>query len=824
MLKNYLKTALRSFWNNKVFSVINIAGLSIGISASLVIYLLVVYDFDFDKFEKDSNRIYRVVSNFSYAGVVSKSAGVAYPIGDALRSEVTGLDAVAAFRIWHGGYRGIKVGVPGETKGQPTAFLKQEHIVFADENYFKLLSYTWLAGSPKTSLKQPYQVVLAQSKASLYFPNIPASEIIGKELYFDDSILTTVTGIVKDIDANTDFTFKTFISRQTLNTKRLMPDAWNFWGSTDPDSQVFIKLAGGSTAQSMQAQIEKLAAKYEAPAMSNDIKVNHALQPLSDVHFNADFDNFNARIANKPALYGLLAVAAFLLLLASINFINLTTAQAYRRAREIGIRKTMGSSKKQLMFQFLSETFLLTAIATLLSTGLTPLLLQIFSSFLPQGLHFNLINQPGIIIFLCLLILSVSLLSGFYPALILSSFKPVLVLKKNAFTNGGKTRSVWLRKTLTITQFSIAQVFIIATILVSKQINYSLTADMGFKKDAILYFGTNYNDTVASHKFILRNKLKAIPEVAMVSLSNTPASYSGGIRGGIMKYKNGNRETETHVKIKFADTNYIRLYQMKLLAGTNLPNSDTIRSLLINETYAHILGFKNPTEAIGKYINWNDWGITNVPIAGVLQDFHLRSFHEIISPLVISSRVHEQLTFNVALQPLNAEGTNWKTAISKIQKAWKEVYPDDVLEYQFMDETVAKYYDAEQNTSTLLSWATGLSVFISCLGLLGLVIYITSQRTKEIGIRKVVGATVTQLVTLLSKDFLKLVVIAFVIAVPLTWWGANAWLQNFAYKTPVSWWIFLAGGVIMLLLAFIILSIRIFKAANANPVTSLRAE
>lgn len=263
---------------------------------------------------------------------------------------------------------------------------------------------------------------------------------------------------------------------------------------------------------------------------------------------------------------------------------------------------------------------------------------------------------------------------------------------------------------------------------------------------------------------------------------------------------------------------------MKLVAGTNLPNSDTIKAILINETYARELGFKTPQEAIGKYINWNDWGIGKVPIAGVLQDFHLKSFHEVIKPLVISSRANEHLTVNVALQPQNAEGTNWKNTIAQIQKTWKEVYPNDELQYHFMDETVAKYYEAEQNISSLLAWATGLSIFISCLGLLGLVIYITNQRTKEIGIRKVIGATVTQLVTLLSKDFLRLVVIAFVIAVPIAWWGSHAWLQNFAYKTTLNWWIFLAGGVSMLLIAFVILGIRTFKAARANPVTALRSE
>ena len=413
------------------------------------------------------------------------------------------------------------------------------------------------------------------------------------------------------------------------------------------------------------------------------------------------------------------------MLLATINFINLTTAQASQRAKEIGVRKTMGSTKKQLMLQFLSETFLLTLLAAFVSVGLTPLLLKMFAGFIPQGLHFNVLQQPGILLFLLVLVMVVSLLAGFYPAVVLSSFNPILVLKKNIFNSKG-AGSASLRKTLTVAQFVIAQVFIIATLIVSRQIHYSLTADMGFKKEAILYFDTNYNDPVGNRKFILRDKVAALPGVAMVSLSNTPASNDGGIRGAALKYKSGNREIETHVKVKFADTNYIRLYQMKLLAGANLPNGDTIKAVLVNETYAKILGFADPQQAIGKFIEWNDWGVGKVPIVGVLQDFHLRSFHEDISPMVISSKANEHLTLNIALKPQTSAGGEWGNTIASIQKAFKQVFPDDDWQYSFMDETIAKYYKAEKEASALLAWATGLSIFISCLGLAGLVIYIGS--------------------------------------------------------------------------------------------------
>jgi len=818
----YFKTAFRHFLRHKFFSFVNTVGLAIGISASVVIYLLVSYDFSFDKFEKDNSRIYRIVANYTFSGVPHKNAGAPYPMANVVRNELPGIETAAPFVLMQGGFNGITATVPGHNGEDKATFRKQEQIIYAGVDYFNLVQYKWLAGSPATSLQQPFQTVLTLSNARLYFPGLPVQEIIGREIIFKDKIRTTVTGVVQDIDANTDFTFKTIVSIRSLETEQLKPNSWDIWNSTDPGSQLFIKLAPGISAETAGRQVTKLVGKYYQEKNAN-VTTTYLLQPLSDIHFNADYTNFNDHIANKPTLYALLAVAAFLLLLAAINFINLTTAQASQRAKEIGVRKTMGSSKKQLMLQFLSETFLLTLFAALLSVGLTPLLLKLFAGFIPQGVHFNLLHQPGLLLFILALVVLVSLLAGFYPAVVLSSFNPILVLKKNTF-NGKVLGSASLRKTLTVAQFVIAQVFIIATIIVSRQIHYSLTADMGFKKEAILYFDTNYNDEVGNRKFILRDKVAALPGVAMVSLSNTPASNDGGIRGVSFKYKNGNREIETHVKVKFADTNYIRLYQMKLVAGTNLPNSDTIKAVLINETYAKTLGFKNPQQAIGQLIEWNDWGIDKVPIVGVLQDFHLRSFHEDISPMVISSRANEHLTLNIALKPQTAGGGEWGQTIASIQKAFKQVYPDDDWYYTFMDETIAKYYKAEQEVSALLAWATGLSVFISCLGLAGLVIYITNQRTKEISIRKVVGATVTQLVALLSKDFLKLVVIAFVIAVPVTWWWANAWLQRFAYKQALSWWVFVAGGAGMLVIAFIILSVRTFRAATANPVDSLRSE
>jgi len=325
---------------------------------------------------------------------------------------------------------------------------------------------------------------------------------------------------------------------------------------------------------------------------------------------------------------------------------------------------------------------------------------------------------------------------------------------------------------------------------------------------------------VQSNRFVLMEKLKAIPEIAMISLANDPPSINN-MWTSTMKYKDGKKELETDVQVKLADTNYLKLFNIKLLAGSNISSSDTIRQLWINESYMRFLGIKDPYQAIGKLIEWDH---KNLPIAGVVADFHQTSLHYPIHPLLFTTLTKSMRTINIALQPQNAEGTVWKTAISKIEKAWKQVYPGDDFECIFLDDTIKEYYTAEKNISKLLMWATGLSIFISCLGLLGLVTYITQQRTKEIGVRKVIGASVSQIISLLSKDFLKLVFIAFVIAIPIAWWGSYKWLQNFSYKTNISIWIFFLGGMIMFSMALLILCIRTFKAAAANPVKSLRTE
>jgi putative ABC transport system permease protein len=817
MIKNYLKSAWRTLRKHKILSVINVLGLSIGISASLVIFLIVSYDLSFDKFEKDKDRIYRVVWTIASAGEKYDVTGITYAMPPVIEKEITGLDVVAPFSIFN---NNPKISVAAANNSEPVVFKNQRGFVYADKNYFDLITYNWLAGSEKTSLQQPYQTVLTQSAAALYFPNLQPEQIIGRNFYLNDSVTVTVTGVVKDITANTDFTFKVFVSKLTLETARFRPQYFNKWASANGASQLYVKLAAGGSPEKIQKAITALYYRNAPKQPGDNSEVNYILQPLHDIHFSGKYNTYSIPPASTIVLFGLLAVALFLLLLGCINFINLATAQSAQRAKEIGIRKTIGSSRKQLVFQFLTEAFLLTSIATILSLILTPFILKAFSGFVPEAVKFNVLQQPGILLFLSMLIIIVTLLSGFYPAVILSSYKPIAVLKNQTGTTASGTSKASLRKALTISQFVIAQFLIMATILVSKQISYTLNKELGFKKDAIVYIITSYNDTEKSHKITLLNMLRNIPEIKMVSLSYNPPN-SGNTSMDEMKYKDGKKEIVTDVEEKFADTNYIKLYGIKLLAGRNISQSDTTKEILINETYMHVLGFQNPQNIIGKYIDWNG---KQVPIVGVVGDFNQKSLHEPIKPLLITSNISNEMLISLLLQPQNANGTTWKTALAKTEKAFKQIYPNDDFYSAFLDQDIAKGYTREQNLSNLLTWATGLAIFISSLGLLGLVMYTITQRTKEIGVRKVLGATVSQIIYLISKDFLRLVLVAFIIATPLAWIGINQWLQNFAYRTAVTWWIFGGAGLLMMAISFITLSFQTIRAAISNPVKSLRTE
>jgi len=822
MIKTYLKSAVRNFWRHKLFTLINIIGLSVGISAALVIYLIVHFDFTFDKFHEDGDRIYRVVTIYTLNGNLSYSSASPVPLADAAKKEATGIENAAPFEtIAH-----LDVVIPNsQTAG--TRYKEQDDMIYADERYFNMFNYHWLAGSAQTALTGINQVVLTTARAKLYFPNLSPAEVVGKTIIYDrhyDQQTSVVTGIVEQPVGNTDLAFHDFISYHTFKAvKTLQYKITDWYPNTNLAwDQYFIKTASGVNPTSIEKQLNAILKVHTtADKQFNRSSYQLHLQPLGDMHFDSRYGIFyNRPTANKSTLYGLIAISTMLLLLGCINFINLTTAQATQRAKEIGIRKTLGSSRKQLVFQFILETFCITVLAVMISAVVSPVLLKAFSGFTPAGLKVDF-THPDIILFLLCLTVVVSLLAGFYPAKVLSGYKTLQVLKNQSGNDNSQNRNSFLRKTLTVTQFVIAQFFLMVTVLVSKQVYYALNKNLGYKKDAILIIETPWQNRSIQVQYLFRDKLMAIPQVKQLSMGiDAPASNYTDMEQAT--YNDGKKEIKTDVLPKFGDENYTQIYHLKLLKGRTLEQRDTLSGLIINETYAKVIGFKNPAGAIGKAISFHG---DHRQVVGVLSDFYQSSLHDAIKPVILLIQPGQYFNriFHIALNPQAAPG-DWEKAITAMHSAWKQTYPEQDFDYHFFDENIARFYESEQRTSTLLSWATALSILISCLGLLGLTIYTTNQRTKEIGIRKVVGASVGQIVALLSRELVLLILLAFVLVTPITWLAMNKWMQSFADRTPISWWIFAESGGGMLIVSVITSSFQTVKAAIANPIKSLKSE
>ncbi len=825
MLKNYLKIAFRNLLRNKVYSFINVLGLAIGVSACLVIFLLVSFELSFENFQPDRERIYRITSGFkSPDGTINQNAGISGPIPAAIRQQLTGIENVSAFHNWY-----PKVTIPNDikdTKNPPKIWKNDQDlsvVIICEPQYFQIFQYKWLQGNPKNALKTPNEVVLTEEKAEKYFGKIPLEQVMGKQLYYNDSLVVTVTGIVKSLPKNSDFKFEDFISFKSIETKTKRGEfGLDEWTNTNGSSQAFVKLTNGTSEANINKQLVKFLDKNLDKKDEWNAGRSLSLQPLTDVHFNSDLSDNFSRQAHLLTLYALMGIALFLLLIAAINFINLSTAQSIMRVKEIGVRKVLGSSRKSLIFQFLSETFVITSVSVLLSVLFVEPILWAFADFVPKELTFNVLD-PQILSFLVLITVVTSILSGLYPAWVISSYTPVASLKNQV--SNGQSRTAFLRKALITFQFTASQVFILGTIIVATQSKFMLNKDMGFKKDAIINFYTNWDEIENGKRDVFMNKLKQIPEIEMISLGDTPAK--NGYSTNRITYKDGKNEIKMDVHQRRVDENYIPLYGLKIVAGRNITTSDTAREFVINETYAKALGFKKSEQAVGKFLDYSGVkGDIKLPIVGVVADFHLQSFRDPIKPLYILSETKYASSFNVKVKIAGKSADNFKAINAKMKKAYDEVYPNSNTEFdpKFFDETIAKFYKKEEQFAKILNTATGIAIFISCMGLFGLVAFTTQRRTKEIGIRKVLGASVTQIVQLLSKDFLRLVVLGIVIASPIAYWAMNKWLQDFAYRVEISWWIFVLAGMVAIIIALLTVSYQSIRAALANPVKSLRTE
>jgi len=807
MIRNYLIVSFRQLARNKVVSLTHILGLSIGISASLVIYLLIRFENGFDKFQPDGERIYRVVMDVNFNGVDGHSAAVPAPLANAMGEEITGIDDVVPIMTFQGDAK-VNVTVPITPQ---KVFKAQDGVVFTTASYFEMMPFEWIIGSPK-SLHVPFSVILTERRARFYFPGTSLEAIVGRQLSYNDEVTAEVTGIVKDLSESSDLKANDFISYSTIAKTTLkenfMMDNWNDWMAY---SSLFVKLSNSNDTAGVSSQINKLASRFRAADSSS--RLTYALQPLNDIHFNPLYAGFNLRIASRKTLWALTLVAVFLLSLGCINFTNLASAQTSLRAREIGVRKSVGSSRKQLITQFLGEALCVTILAASLSMAISPLLLDLFRDFLPSGVEFAPWQQPDVAVFLFALVATVALLAGIYPSLILSRLRPTNILKGNVLPSSSS--APMLRRTLTIAQFMIAQVFIFGGFMVSRQLRYSLTQDLGYRKEAIVYF--DVARTAKDNREPMLNEIRKLSGVSQATLGFLAPAATGAAFADIVYKKKDGVELKENVQVRWGEPKYLDLYDIKIVEGRNVQNGKDVHEILVNQTYMKEMGFENPTDVIGEQLLKRDQLYT---IVGVMRDFHESSLRSLIGPLVFFNSDHN-FFFHVALSPVREQ---WSSTLEQLRMTTAKFYPDHEFKYTFFDESLAQFYEEEQHIASLLNWSMAISMLISCMGLLGLVMHTAEARTKEVGIRKILGASVANVVSLLSWDFIKLVIIAFVLAAPISWWLTDRWLEGFAYKTSMSWWVFALSGAVMIMVAVLALSFQTLKTARANPVNSLRAD
>lgn len=822
MIRNYLKIAWRNIVRHKIYTTINVLGLALGVCACIVIYLITSYEFNFDRFHPDSDHIYRIVGEIQRNG--GEKEFLNSPVSDvsAFEKRIPGFETETGVHFY-----GVDVSIPNSNEPAKKFDSRIEGTYVSSSvitwpQYFDIFKYQWLEGNAKV-LNEPFKVVLTEKRAHQYFGDIPLSNILGKTVVYDDSLRVSVAGIVKDWSGNTDFGYTDFISISTAThsfLKNQFPT--EDWSSLSPHrSMAFVKLSKGITASQINNRFTSFI-KEHVKLHNPGSKLSMYLQPLTDIHFTNDFhrgdDGDNFRKPYLPELYALMGAALFILIIAAVNFINLSTAQSVHRAKEIGVRKVMGTNKKNIMFQFLTETFVLTVFAVILSVLLVQPALSLFSDYIPAGITFHPFNSSTFL-FLVTVTLLTSLLAGFYPARVLASYLPVLSLKGIAAQKGRERLS--LRKALIVFQFAISLIFIIGVIVIGRQISFMKKADKGFNTDAVITMN-NWNDHEGKLK-VLANSLKQIPGVDKALLQgNAPMGFAQSIDN--YKYK-GKEEIPIQVSAQIGNEDFIPFYKMKIIAGRNMLHSDSLNELVVNETLAKTIGFKNPQDAVGKLLYQQSYPVEKAyPIVGVVADFHTGSFHEAIKPTVIENVPERKFSLAIKFSTTGNGIANVKNVLSKVESQWKKIFPETPFDYSLLNEAITQLYGQEEKTAWLMNVAMGITIFISCMGLFGLGMFTAQRRTKEIGIRKVLGASVVNITTMLSKDFLRLVLIALLIASPIAYYFSNQWLQDFAYRTTISWWVFALAGIVAIFIALLTVSFQAIKAAFANPVKSLRTE
>jgi len=801
MFRNYLKTAGRSLLRNKSYTIINLTGLSIGIAACLLIFLVVRYETSFDTFHTKKDQIYRVV------GVTKKpsyslSSGVAFPVAEALRLDFPQLKQVATILRNEGSVFSV-----GDKK------FKEDETYYAGPEFFQTFDFAWLAGDRKAALTEPNAGALTRDEANRLFGDW--RQALGKTIRYKSKTNFKITGILENVPANSDFPLKIVLSYATLHTKGADYDAGSSdWGWVIGEHYCFVTLPQGADVPLFNRQLDAFI-KRHIPARYADA-AGMQLQPLTAMHYDTRIDIFTGHPFSRALITGISLIGLFLLVIACVNFINLATAQAVNRSKEVGIRKVLGSDRPQLVLQFMSETFILTLAALLIGTVAAAFCLTLLNQLLETQLSLSLLFSPAVLLFLLLTLICVTSLAGFYPALVLSGFNPIEALRNKI--KAGRSSSISLRRVLVVFQFGIAQVLLIGTLVIISQLDYFKNKSLGYNRDAIITIPIPNDSLSKTKQASLRNELLQQPGIEGVSFSYGSPSDENAWFSSI-HFDNSSKETDFGVSLKWADADYFKLYKLQFVAGRPYTAADTLHGYVINEALVKKLGLKSAQQAIGKTINLGGNARINFPITGVVRDYITGSLKDAVPPVLMGSYKGSYRLLNVKLKP-----GQMRQILTTIEQQFNTAFPEALYEYHFVDEEVARFYKADTQLSKLYQIAAGIAILISCLGLFGLVSFMAVQRTKEVGIRKTLGASVGHIVYLFSREFTILVLVAFAIAAPVGYYFMQQWLDGFTYRITLGPGLFLLSIAASVLIAWLTVGYKAVQAALTNPVKSLRSE
>jgi putative ABC transport system permease protein len=791
MITNYFKTAWRSLKRFKTHAVINITGLTLGIACLMLIFTMVKYHLSFDTFHTRKDHAYRIVTVF-HEEKLRYNTGVPYPMGDAFRNDFAVAEKLAMVAS-------LNKKILSTSRDRKF----EEDIAFADPSFFDILDFPLVSGSSATILKDPFSAVITERIAKKYFGTTDA---IGKIIQLDDTLQFTVTGILKNIPANTDFRAEIYFPFDNLKSYSPWLVEKDWWMNVNRGMQCFVLLKPGVTAADVDNKLlPAISKKYYA---ADDAKLfGFQLQPIADIHFNPKLNGY----MEKKNLWVMAAIGLLLIITTCINFVNLTIAQALGRSKEIGLRKVLGSYRAQIFLQFMTETAVVVFIAMLLAYGVAQLTLPYLNNLFEVQLQLNIFGDSYLLFCLPVLFLLVVILSGAYPGMIIAGFQPIQALKnKLSQKNAG---GLSLRKGLVITQFAISQLLIIGTIVVANQMRYSTEADPGFRKDAIVMLPVPDNSTAKVST--LRSLLSQVPGVEQLTFcGNAPATTRSPSTG--IRFDTRVEGEKFAIYNRAGDPGYVPTFGLQLLTGRNLLPSDTAREFLLNETAVKDLQLASNEAALGKNIIVN--GAQGI-VVGIVKDFHTRSFHEAIDPIFISTIGND---YSSCAVKINMD--QFRKTEPAIAKVWKDVYPQYFYKYTFLDEQLAAFYKLDNMILRLIQLFTGISIIIGCIGLYGLVSFMATQRTKEVGIRKTLGASVESIVWLFSKEFLYMLLIAFLVAAPLAWLIMSHWLETFVYRITLGAGVFILAIFISIVVVIITVGYTAIKTALMNPVKSLKSE